>query len=294
MSAHRLQRYQEALEAEAEKFSKLTAEHIKSVNSVGTGLEPITDEEFKQKFQKLHDQVGQWCRKAFRQKELRPFEELDKYVQNVLQHRAQEDCGIKFAQMAEIILWTFFEDIFLAWFPGFPKEVVSHIKGLNDHILCGDRSNNKDRSEFWRAYTASMLFQMDSTTIMLNSCEEDAQIILRLLTTMPTTPLDIDDDSYLAFVDILRNVRRLAAELRCQRSIYEVEQDIHVHQPYDDATMTDVQFSAGLDDDEEVEKRQAVITAVIAKGIVKRPYPGSKEVYAVISKPRVKIAFTNV
>jgi DNA repair exonuclease SbcCD ATPase subunit len=56
-SANRLQSYQDALEAEKAKSSKLTTEHIKSVNSVGTGLEPITDEEFIKSFRTLQDQV---------------------------------------------------------------------------------------------------------------------------------------------------------------------------------------------------------------------------------------------
>lgn len=38
-------------------MKKLEALHIKSVNSVGTGLEPITDEKFIKRFRGLHDDV---------------------------------------------------------------------------------------------------------------------------------------------------------------------------------------------------------------------------------------------
>jgi hypothetical protein len=151
-----------------------------------------------------------------------------------------------------------------------------------------DHSEDKNRTEFWRAYTASMLFQMSSTPEMLHECTQEVDFILAILMQMATISFQLDDNSIAAFVATIRTARFLAAQLRCQRSVYEVE-NYYVHSPYDETTMTNVDFDF---DDEEMEKKQAVITAVIARGIVKRPYPGSNEIHAVISKPRVKIAFT--
>jgi len=57
LAATRLANHQHELEVQKSKFDRLNAAHIKSVNSVGTGLEPITDLEFTSKFRDLQDQV---------------------------------------------------------------------------------------------------------------------------------------------------------------------------------------------------------------------------------------------
>lgn len=49
--------YELALEQQKAKFDKLHSQHIRSVNLVGTGLEPITDQEFKGTIRELQDQV---------------------------------------------------------------------------------------------------------------------------------------------------------------------------------------------------------------------------------------------
>lgn len=151
-----------------------------------------------------------------------------------------------------------------------------------------DLSEDKTRAEFWRAYTASMIFQVPDTPVILDNCNEEVGLIQSALMQMATTSLPFDDNSMSVFVNIIRNATLLAAQLRCQRSAYEII-GYYLDSPYDETTMTSVDFDL---DDEETEKRQAVITAVIARGIVKRPYAGSREIHAVISKPRVKIAFT--
>ncbi|KAI5812786.1 hypothetical protein BZA77DRAFT_323317 [Pyronema omphalodes] len=286
-SAERLQTYQNALEAEKARFSKLTTEHIKSINSVGTGLEPITDEYFIKAFRTLQDQVGGWCRKTFKGKEMRPLHELPDSLREALSQRVRENAGLKFAQFAETALWYFIEHKFFLWFPGFPLEMQPQLQHINNLIRRGDLSEDKTRTEFWRAYTASMIFQMPDTPATLDDCNEEINFILPALMQMATAFFSWDDNLIPAFVDIIRTATLLAAQLRCQRSVYEI--DYYLDSPYDETTMTSVDFDL---DDEETEKRQAVITAVIARGIVKRPYAGSREIHAVISKPRVKIAFT--
>ncbi|KAF8544622.1 hypothetical protein BDD12DRAFT_481317 [Trichophaea hybrida] len=46
------------IDRQKSKFEALQASHIRSVNSVGTGLEPISDQEFESRFQALHDEVN--------------------------------------------------------------------------------------------------------------------------------------------------------------------------------------------------------------------------------------------
>jgi len=43
---------------ENEKLEKLLASHVRAVNSVSSGLEPVTDQRFAEKFEKLHHEVG--------------------------------------------------------------------------------------------------------------------------------------------------------------------------------------------------------------------------------------------
>jgi len=43
---------------EKEKLEKLLASHVRAVNSVSSGLEPVTDQTFAEKFEKLHHEVG--------------------------------------------------------------------------------------------------------------------------------------------------------------------------------------------------------------------------------------------
>jgi len=49
--------YQQQIGFLEHRHEELTASHIRSVTSVGTGLEPISDETFDREFRKLHDDV---------------------------------------------------------------------------------------------------------------------------------------------------------------------------------------------------------------------------------------------
>jgi len=57
LAATRLVKHQHELEVQYGKFERLNAAHIKSINSVGTGLDPISDQEFTTKLRDLQDQV---------------------------------------------------------------------------------------------------------------------------------------------------------------------------------------------------------------------------------------------
>jgi predicted RNase H-like nuclease (RuvC/YqgF family) len=57
LTATRMAKHQRELEAQQGKFELLNAAHIKSINSVGTGLDPISDQEFTTKLRDLQDQV---------------------------------------------------------------------------------------------------------------------------------------------------------------------------------------------------------------------------------------------
>jgi hypothetical protein len=86
----------------------------------------------------------------------------------------------------------------------------------------------------------------------------------------------------------LRAVVTLAAELRCQRGIYAMDNSVKLGDIYDESTMHDVNFS---DDDEDDDQEKHVI-AIISRGWMKLPFEGAKEVLAHICKTRVLVAAT--
>lgn len=111
-----------------------------------------------------------------------------------------------------------------------------------------------------------------------------------LIYALQTNPVQLDDKFYATLKDFVCCASNLAAELRCQRGVYEVDNNIRVGDTYDDSTMTDVTFSAAdLDDEEENTQKQAFVSCIIAKGVVRRPFPGSTEVEKQLSKARVLV-----
>lgn len=125
---------------EKEKLEKLMASHVRAVNSVGSGLEPVTDQSFAEKFEKLHHEVGtcslrhvvetvlmfapqvsQWCRSGFQEggHAPQPAANTETWAQNLFQTRA---CDIKLLRLPELIdsmVWAFVEMfIFSLWMPG--------------------------------------------------------------------------------------------------------------------------------------------------------------------------------
>jgi small-conductance mechanosensitive channel len=51
------EKYRSEIDRQKSKCDALQASHIRSVNNIGTGLEPISDQEFESRFQALHDEV---------------------------------------------------------------------------------------------------------------------------------------------------------------------------------------------------------------------------------------------
>jgi hypothetical protein len=164
--------------------------------------------------------------------------------------------------------------------------VVSNPPFLQNTLLTFiDKSKHYDRSEFWRAYTASMIFQVSGVKKSLAEGEDQVVTLVALLYQLQS--VSIEDHSFSSLKSLLSSAKTLAAELKCQRPVYEVDHSICIGDPYDDTTMVDISFC----DDEESEQRQMVVTGIIAKGVVKRPFPGSPDVDAQLAKARVKVAF---
>jgi len=145
-----------------------------------------------------------------------------------------------------------------------------------------DHSGTYDRAEFWRAYTTSLMLQNATVKQYLSAANDQPQYLTTLLCALQRNPIDLDRLFYDTLSELLLKARTLSAEMKCQRGLYEVDNNIQVGDPYDEATMEEIGF-ADLD-----EAREAVVTAIIMKGIIKRPSPISKEVVQ-LGKARVLI-----
>jgi hypothetical protein len=73
----------------------------------------------------------------------------------------------------------------------------------------------------------------------------------------------------------------IAAELRCQRGFYEVDENVQLEDTFDEARMEDVSCAM-----EPEELKGAFVRAVISRGIVKTV---GKQVVARVSKARVLV-----
>ncbi|CCX17461.1 Protein of unknown function [Pyronema omphalodes CBS 100304] len=82
----------------------------------------------------------------------------------------------------------------------------------------------------------------------------------------------------------LEDIVVIAAELKCQRAVYEVDENVALGSKYDDVAMDDLTDSI-VDDD----PRTFVVTAIVSRGLVRRRYSGSKDVMAYIFKTRVSV-----
>ena len=74
----------------------------------------------------------------------------------------------------------------------------------------------------------------------------------------------------------------LAAELKCQRFAYGIDHNIVVGEPYDESRMDNIKF-------DEDAYETPVISCILSKGLVRRPFAGSDEAYSRVYKARVLV-----
>lgn len=137
----------------------------------------------------------------------------------------------------------------------------------------------------------SLLFQNSEVQRNLEQVEHEMQYILSHLHALQVDAPRLDDSAYESLRDLACYARKLAAEFRCQRAFYEIDQSIKLGVRYDPDTMEDVTYTADVDEDDEDEESQnhAVVSCIIARRLVRRPFPGSKDVAAQLSKAKVLV-----
>jgi hypothetical protein len=151
-----------------------------------------------------------------------------------------------------------------------------------------DTSPTLEKAEYWRAYTASLLFQNPRIQELLQDVKQDSGDLLNVILDVQTAPCELPPEYISEHQRIIRDLRTLGAQLRCQRAAYEIDHSVAIGQEYDDTRMHGIQVAALEEMDPKKEK--AYVTCILSRGIVKKKYKSSKEVEARICKARVLVA----
>lgn len=139
--------------------------------------------------------------------------------------------------------------------------------------MSSDTSGSSERAEFWRAYTASLLYQNHEVKERL----KDVDIIssdLRVLFSKVQEGLPLTVASHMnSCREYLHSAMDLAAQLRCQRGVYEVDESIKLGDRYDDERMV----SLDNPDLDLEDADRAFVSGIMSKGVVRKAFAGAKE-----------------
>jgi len=102
-------------------------------------------------------------------------------------------------------------------------------------------------------------------------------------------PVSILESNLVTLREWLYSVIILAAELKCQRGVFEVDESVKLGELYDDQRMFDVKIVV-----DEENTRHAIVSAILSKGVVRRSYAGAEEVQAQICRTRVLVKIDRV
>lgn len=120
--------------------------HVQSVNRLGTGLEPISDQTFKERFTNYHNKTYQWSRQYFKGRSLSEcYDRLPESLRLVFARTKD----LKLPRVIDHVLWNFLHHKAIKpWFPvgiptgiGFPWEdieiwfltegiIIQHCRGV--------------------------------------------------------------------------------------------------------------------------------------------------------------------
>ena len=144
-----------------------------------------------------------------------------------------------------------------------------------------DNSQNQIKAEYWRSYTASLLFQTPEAEELLNTAVSmHKSMLLGYLADFQAIPTEVTARQDRVLEGLISTVIRVAQELRCQRKTYEVGQRLSLGDTYNGSSMIDLMFG----------DEPAVVSCVVSNGIIRRPFSGSKKVEAQICKARVYVS----
>jgi hypothetical protein len=139
-----------------------------------------------------------------------------------------------------------------------------------------------EKAEYWRTYTKSLLFQNPRARDCIQDVLPLSTHLLDHLLAVQVGKNNPVKEYMEAVQKSLLNARILAADLGCQRGVYEIDDDINVGDRYDDSRMTDAMFTAEVGD-------RVVVYCILSKGWVKRAYTGAKKIDVRICKAKVLV-----
>ncbi|KAA8895127.1 hypothetical protein FN846DRAFT_894443 [Sphaerosporella brunnea] len=268
------------------KLDELEIKHIQTVNSMGTGIEPIATQTFVDRFRALHDEVSRWCRKAFGKGKLVSLNRMPGIMHDL--HKTQfYDLGdLRPSLLINMLVWTISErEIFSHSIPGLPQltETLSQIEEL---VRGSDTPDTGEKATHWRAYTVSRIYQnpVYREKVLENVRNMAQQFVSTELERVLQNP-QFQENSLPALEQALLSIHVLAADLKCQKAVYEMDRTIRLGDLYDETTMEDVKFSSTLDE----AGRPARVIAILSRGWVKVHSDGPEKIQEHVCKTRVLV-----
>jgi hypothetical protein len=187
----------------------------------------------------LLPQINEWCRKAFQRNrgKIRDLSDLAELRERI-DHRIEETDSLSFSQLLDSLLWLIIEDTtFRPWFPdgcehGYMATFEEKLRKngiysvftsrwvLITYVPLKGSATANEKTEYWRAYSTSLLFQSPETKERLvRKAEALAAEIWKY-----TCGIRIGEEHVLEPAEPYRrrlckiafSVTSLAAEMKCQ------------------------------------------------------------------------------
>ncbi|TGZ81554.1 hypothetical protein EX30DRAFT_248856 [Ascodesmis nigricans] len=108
---HDYQQLEEQVRVLQARNDSLEVAHIKSVNSVGTGIQPVSDQEFIKRLGELQSEVNSFSRRMSRHKEIKcdPLEIFPWLNRGSRYNGSLSECGLKVGTILEMVFWAALE-----------------------------------------------------------------------------------------------------------------------------------------------------------------------------------------
>ena len=144
-----------------------------------------------------------------------------------------------------------------------------------------DTTSTGERAEYWRAYTVSLLFQnFDSKRISEERAKDLSNIFMARVSVNATSM----ERYAMTLFEIIHSAIIMSTQMRCQRSIYEIDNSVQLGAPYDSSKMINQDFT----DENEEYGDSARVRCILSNGWVRRDHRSS-ETRMQVCKARVFI-----
>lgn len=319
-----IQKLQQSVSEHEKDNARLKHIHVKAINNCGPGIEPKTDGEFSARIAAIQKAVRAFFRDNFRSYALASpvAKDVNRLIFEPRLISLAEIDNINIGNILEIVFWAHHEHLLDHWFmptlEGADNEVICR---LEEEIISGgmsalpirgsaaphgtiinrariltrdwrsDTLPDRKRAEYWRHYTACLLSRSQKSNEHFEArnllyTHRLAEYIQKLL--IGTTDLNLDSKEYLELHFIMKCIIQLWTDLRCQPEHYSLDNSIRPDDQFDSETMED--FKQFIDKPHR-QGQVFVVTAVVAKGIVKKAYKRAEEITTRVSKAQVMLGF---